>query len=368
MAKIRREMLRVVGRLGDYLSIIPERLAQARRDRLRGADLRVTQGALPGAARVALYVLWQPEGLARSVFATCRHLTASGHATVVISNAALSEADRAELQTLCWQVIERPNLGHDFGAWRDALLHLSRSGALPSERLVLLNDSIWFPLLPGDGLLADLDQPGVEFTGPVWMERPGRAHSAHFQSYLLMFGPAALGHPAFMAFWRAYLASSRRESVLRRGEKGLTQAMRAAGLAGPPTLSPATLLAHATGADNAELARILDFTAIVDATLVRRRDAILADQGSRNFRSDALGLLRATLASGHFVEAHPYLAARAGGGPHFLKKRREAKSIEGRRQFLRAIAEGLLPTPDAALMAEIRARDLPAPSADPVAT
>jgi Rhamnan synthesis protein F len=368
MTKIRREMLRVVDRLRDRLSIIPERRAQARRDRLRGADMRVTQGVQPGAARVALYVLWQPAGLARSAFGTCRHLLASGYATVVISNAALSDADRAELQTLCWLMIERPNLGHDFGAWRDALLHLSRSGTLPSERLVLLNDSIWFPLLPGDRLLADLEQPGVGFTGPVWMERPGRAHAAHFQSYLLMFGPAALRHPAFMTFWQGYLASSRRESVLRRGEKGLTRAMHAAGLAGPPTLSPATLLAHAAAADDAELARVLDFAAIVDPAQVRRRDAILADRHARSFRSDALDLLRATLASGHFVEAHPYLAAQAGRGPHFLKKRREARSVEGRRQFLRAIADGLLPAPDPALMAEIRARDLPVHPAEPAPT
>ncbi len=74
------------------------------------------------------------------------------------------------------------------------------------------------------------------------------------------------------------------------------------------------------------------------------------------FRNDALALISSSLMSGFFLETHPYLAARAFG-MHFLKKRKDATSAEGRRQFLRAVAAGDLPAPPADLLGEIRARD-----------
>lgn len=358
MAKIVREVKRVIGRLHDRLSILPERLAQIRRDRREGDDLRVTQGALPRGARLALFVLWQPDGVAPSTLLTCRHLIACGYAPVVISNAKLADPDRLALLDLCCQLIERPNIGHDFGAWRDAVLLLFRPGAMPCERLVLINDSIWFPLTAEDGLLATLDaSAGTHgFTGATWMERPGRAHRAHFQSYLLMFGPRAINHPVFARFWQQYLASSRRDSVLMRGEKGLSGAMVAAGLAAPPALSPQQMLDHANAVPDNELMRILDYAALTDPGRKARRDDLVAAMGDADFRPAAVRFISSTLMAGYFLETHPYLAARSFG-MHFLKKRREAVSIEGRRQFLRAVAAGDIPMPHPVVLAEIRARD-----------
>lgn len=358
MAKVLREAKRVVGRLRDLARILPERMAQTRRDRDFGRDLRVIEGALPAGSRLALFVLWQPSGVPPSAFLTCRHLVSCGYVPVIMSNGGLSDADRAALLSLSCRLIERPNLGHDFGAWRDAVLHLAKGGMLPAERLVLVNDSIWFPLAEGDDLLGTLDSAAAQygFTGAAWVERAGKAHRAHFQSYLLMFGPKALSHPAFARFWQDYLASSRRDSVLLRGEKGLTQAMLRAGLCGPPTISAKRLLAHAEAADGPELIRILAYAALVDPDQRARRDALLERPTDPGFRPAALALIASTLANGYFIERHPYLVA-GSVGMHFLKKRHEATSVEGRRQYLRAVAAGHIPAPHPAVLAEIRARD-----------
>jgi hypothetical protein len=358
MKKFLREVKRFGRRSADLLLVLSERMAQARRDCRNGADLRLTDGVIALGPRLALFVIWQPGGVAGSTLMTCRHLAACGFVPIVISNAALSEADQAALVALSGLVIERPNIGHDFGAWRDAILFLIRASALPTERLVLINDSIWFPLRDDDRLLRDIDDAAQKhgFTGAAWMERPGRAHRAHFQSYLLMFGPKALDNEVFRRFWVRYLASSRRDSVLRRGEKGISKAMIAAGLAGPPTISPQRLLAHAEAAPTDELIRILDYAALTDPGRRAIRNSLLAAPDEAGFRPAALQLISQGLMSGYFAEANPYLVARAFG-MHFLKKRREATSTEGRLQFLRAVANGHLPAPDPSVLAEIMARD-----------
>lgn len=357
MSKILREARRAGGKVQDLLAILPERRLQTRRDRNLGQDLRRTAGALPGGDCVALFVIWQPSGLAPSTLMTCDHLVAKGFIPVAISNAPLTDADRAALAARTIEVIERPNLGHDFGAWRDVLVLMLRDKSLPTRRLILLNDSVWFPLAPGDDLLdrmaAEADTHG--FTGAIWMERPGRPHRAHYQSYLLMFGRKALGNPAFAAFWRGYLISSRRDSVLARGEKGLTRAMAAAGLVAPPVVSPQQLLTHARGASDDDLARILDHAAFTEADRRAARLDLLAHRDWPGFRDKALALIAGSLFAGHFAETHPYLIERAGG-LHLLKKRPDPVSTEGRRQYLRAVAAGDIPQPSPTVLTEIRAR------------
>ncbi len=230
-ARLRREIARLKLKLVDAAMVLPERLAQRRRDRDFPAGLRLTSGRIAARSKVAILVLWQPDGLAASALTTCRHLVACGYAPLVVSNAALDAAERDSLAGLSWTLVERENIGHDFGAYRDGIRLLQYQGAR-LERLVLLNDSIWFPLLEGDDLLVTLETaPGAGgFSGAAWFERPRRRHQAHWQSYFLTFGPTALEHPGFARFWNAYPASSRRDSVLKRGEKGLSRAMAAAGL------------------------------------------------------------------------------------------------------------------------------------------
>lgn len=353
--KLRREVRRLRLQVRDVLSVVPERIAQRRIDSRFPGHLRQTEGGLPAGGKVALFLIWQPAGLAASTIETCRHLSACGYAPLIVSNAPLSTEDWDRLAPLTWRMVERPNLGHDFGGYRDGIRLLHHLGQRP-ERLLLLNDSIWFPLLAEDGLLAAMERQADGFIGAAWMERPGRSHAAHFQSYLLMFGPRALAHPAFARFWNGYLVSSRRDSVLKRGEKGLSRVMAAAGLAVPPTISPARLLAFAEAAEDGELRRALDYAAFVEPKRVARRDRLLAAGNEAGFRPAALALISSTLMSGYFLETHPYLAARAFG-MHFLKKRREATSIEARRQVLRAVAAGDLPAPQPTMLGEIRGHD-----------
>ena len=350
--KAGRELARLGGQVADLLAVLPERLAQWRADR-DPARRVIHAGAHPPAPRVALVLVWQPVALAGSLMGTLDHLASQGYAALVVANGGLGQDARDAVLARCWQVLERPNAGHDFGGYRDGIRHLRAAGIAP-ERLLILNDSIWFPMVAGDDLLTRLD--AVQgFSGAAWMERPGRAHAAHMQSYLMVFGPRALAAPAFGRFWEGYLASSRRDSVLKRGEKGLSRAMAAAGLIEPAPASPAGLLDHAVRAEDAELRRALEYAALVDPNARAARQAAL-DGPAGAFRDAALALLRANLMQGHFLESNPYLAARAAG-LHLMKKRRDPLSAEGRAQLRRAVAAGDLPPLLPEVAAELAARD-----------
>ncbi|WP_050525706.1 rhamnan synthesis F family protein [Pseudorhodobacter aquimaris] len=356
-AKLLRELRRARESAAGRIARVSEYFAQRRRDRTFGADLCDYAGGRAFQPKVALLLIWQPDGLAGSILATCRHLHACGYAPLVVSNGALCGDDHARLLPLVWRLIERPNLGHDFGGYRDGIMLLQKYERHP-ERLVILNDSIWFPLQENCDLLARLEHaPGHDgFSGAAWMERPGRAHRAHFQSYFLMFGPRALGHPAFMQFWRRYPVSSRRSSVLLHGEKGLSRAMMQAGLVAPALLSPVLMMQQAENMSTAGLCKVLEYAALTDPDMIAARDRILGDAATETARPALLRLVERSVMNGHFVETHPYLAAQVLGF-HFLKKRKDATGIEGRRQVLRALQAGDMPVPQTVMMDEIQTHD-----------
>jgi len=356
-AKLMRECKRVGDRISDQLARFPEWRAQRARDRTFPSDLREAEGALSYAPKVAILLIWQPQSLADSVLETCRHLHENGYAPLIVSNAAISAADRARLLPLVWRLVERPNLGHDFGGYRDGVLLLKHLGLAP-ERLLVLNDSMWFPLTSQSDLIPRLEaaQGNDGFSGYAWMERPKRAHRAHYQSYFLMFGHRALSHPAFERFWREYPVSSRRTSVLKHGEKGLSRAMMAAGLCAPPLLSPALMLHFAEAADDVELYKILDYAALRDLDMRSERDRLLSGGAGNASREAILALISRSLMTGHFVETHPYLATRVLGA-HLLKKRRDATGVEGRRQAMRAVSAGDVPKPQPVIWDEILRHD-----------
>ena len=87
--KVKREL----NRLGQQLRGIPERLTdpiRARRlDRVVAAGLPRFDGALPATDKIALYLLYQPKGVAPSTVETCRWLAEHGYAPFIVSNAPL---------------------------------------------------------------------------------------------------------------------------------------------------------------------------------------------------------------------------------------------------------------------------------------
>lgn len=195
----------------------------------RGSTIRSAEG-LRGAAlgpRVGVFVQYDPTG---AISAPVRHYVSAmrdaGLAVVLVCNGPPLRADAAGwARGMAATVIQRRNLGYDFAGWRDALAWCG----LPApglELLVVANDSVYGPFAPFAELIAALDFTRAD----VWGATESWQIRYHLQSYLLFFGPAALAHPAFQAFWPGVQNYRSKRLVIRNYEIGLTRALLAAGL------------------------------------------------------------------------------------------------------------------------------------------
>ena len=135
------------------------------------------------------------------------------------------QADLAMLEPFCRLIITRRNIGYDFGAIRELLFMLDLP-RLETERLLIVNDSVYGPLVPIKDILskADLDEADVWGLTESWQ------HRYHLQSYFLLVGRRAMTHPAWQKFWGNVRQVSCKQWVVHRYEIGLTQKLLRAGL------------------------------------------------------------------------------------------------------------------------------------------
>lgn len=253
-------------------------------------------------------------------------------------------------------VVQRPNHGYDFGAYRDGLRLLDRSGHTP-ETLILMNDSTWFPLHAEDRSLAELDRADAPFSGLSYKyEPPIRRGRSHMESHFLRFSATTLKSPAFREFWSAYIPSNSRVTTIERGEKGLTSAIEAAGLPAVSILSRERLLYALAGVPPARLEELLwsaDITAVPDRE--RLADHLADFHDDVGWASDAVRLMEdltdrfSTVLSAELVA----LTAVCLGLP-FLKKSRESRFARARRMYLDLVADGRVPPADPQILEEIR--------------
>ena len=142
---------------------------------------------------------------------------------IVVSNSALSSLLKAQLLEKCHMLIERSNLGRDFGAYRDGiciLLHRFKN----IERLVLLNNSLFYFNRGLDDLVARLNGE-AEFIGVTEVFQ----FHYHVQSYALSFGAQMMRNNSFLRFWKRYKPISSRRWSIHKGEVRLTRKLTKAG-------------------------------------------------------------------------------------------------------------------------------------------
>jgi hypothetical protein len=229
------KLLREVRRIQDQFSIIAmdfyEPLLRQLHKRWLSKVARPLTGAISLNEKIAIFVLYQPNGVADSVLMTCDHLIHQGYSPFIICNSNLSEPDMTALICRSALLLVRPNFGYDFGAYQDGL-HIIDIMEFKPDRLILMNDSTWFPLRSNDSSITRMEASGRAFTGQVEKIEPDQRKERgidHFESHFLMFTRTALESTAFIEFWHNYRASSDRRKTITRGEKQLSDTMFKAG-------------------------------------------------------------------------------------------------------------------------------------------
>jgi hypothetical protein len=184
----------------------------------------VTQGELDRKSnQYAILALYSSQPLPNFTANIIAALEASPVNLIVVANSRLEPYLRAQLLQRCNLLIERANLGRDFGGYRDGISVLMRS-VRDIDRLVLLNDSLFYCQRGLAKLVEDLCGPH-EFIG---VTEVFEIHY-HVQSYMLSFGPAAVRNRVFRKFWRKYRPISTRRWSVHKGEVRLTRRLTKAG-------------------------------------------------------------------------------------------------------------------------------------------
>ncbi|MCU0828632.1 MAG: rhamnan synthesis F family protein [Tabrizicola sp.] len=348
-----------------------KRVREAKERRLHDRDFHqrvlVEPGALPPGRKVAVFVLYQPSGLAPSVELTCRHLIDNGYAPMIVSNSPLSGPDLQRLKALSWQVVQRPNFGYDFGAYRDGIFLIWRAG-LDLDALIVMNDSTWFPLRADDRTLAKFDASDAQFAGLAYkQEQFGKGNAWHVESHFLRFGRHALRSDAFRAFWKNYAMTSDRVQTILTGEKGISRAMIGAGFHPQSCVCFASLLDWFISATSADQRRVFEEASLHIREQAEAVQGLLDDYAdTRAWRLRSIAQFSNMLASLEFFPTTTFLATsmREFGLPfvkksnddHYRSLRHGADRFDlARQKVLQLNERGDIPVLDPAVEREIRA-------------
>ena len=296
---------------------------------------------------MSIFLIYQPRGCPESLFDTLRYLVEGGYAPLVVSNTPIAPADQERLQKLSWKCVERPNLGYDFGGYRDGIWLLGHLGVEP-DTLLMLNDTLWFPLRDGDDGLERLETLEGDFLGLAdgvyygyrGFARPKGPGIPHVASYLLLLRGAALKSDEFRTYWDSYLVSSIKRNVVWRGEAGFSQAMAEAGFPSRCLYEKADLVSWAEGLDQSRQRELLDNLSIIPSRFEERRLALLSDSAERR-NGDRLTELLCEII--HGVNTSDCLAFEGIATLNFpFLKKTILKNEEVRGRFLSDVASSTL--------------------------
>jgi hypothetical protein len=174
----------------------------------------------PGLQRLAIFAAFHGPEVSFSNLAYLRCLKATGLQVVYLHNGPLSASTVEKLEPLCAAVLERPNLGQDWGCFKDGFLNLRRYGWLENvEWLLFCNDSVHFL---GDQIGANfacrLDQEFDTMVEPVLALNENLQLWQHLQSFFVAVRPEVFKTHLFVRFWKDYLPLSHRYHAINKGE------------------------------------------------------------------------------------------------------------------------------------------------------
>lgn len=141
---------------------------------------------------------------------------------VVATTARLGEDARKDLQRRS-TLVERANVGQDFGSWQEVLRDHVRLDRV--DRVLLTNDTFVGMLRPLPDLIHQMQQRPIEFWGITENHQIAR----HIQSFFVMVTEPVLRSRVWAQFWGGFTAQDARQDVILNHEVGLSQALLRAG-------------------------------------------------------------------------------------------------------------------------------------------
>lgn len=150
---------------------------------------------------------------------------------VVASTARLTDDARETLRRRS-TLIERENVGQDFGGWQEVLRDHVRVGHL--DRLLLTNDTYVGFLRPLGQIIEEMSQRPLEYWGITENLQIAR----HVQSFFVVANEPLLRSRVWDRFWGDFAAGAARQEVIIQHEVGMSRAFHEAGFDGAAYFDP----------------------------------------------------------------------------------------------------------------------------------
>ncbi len=186
-------------------------------------------------------------------------------------NCPIAQEARPIIVKLTWKVFERPNFGRCFGGYRDGVKLLFRLSVSP-ERLVIVNDSIIYPLYEKDKTLETLENLECDISG-IMMRKRGQTEN--LESYFLSISKNAFNHKGFKKFWDNYRPTSDKQKTIKRGERGFSIAMSQCGLSIKSLYKRETFETCLKQLTDAELFQTIKYQAVLYPNIARQGQHLL---------------------------------------------------------------------------------------------
>jgi len=171
--------------------------------------------------RIVLVALYQKGVLRPDVVRLLRAAKAAGHYVLAVNTLKLKDPKDISSFVDCY--VERPNFGRDFGSYKTGFLHIFRRGWQERcPRLLMLNDSVFYTEERLEKFLDDMMSSDVEVLGST----ENFEIEYHLGSFCIAMSGTILRNPKLAKYWRSYRNSDVRPLVIRRGEMGLTKALK----------------------------------------------------------------------------------------------------------------------------------------------
>ena len=227
--KIKRELKRFPISVMSKARASLSPLHRIRHDLTAHRTVRVIDGDRPVAPEVAIFLIYQPGDFLDSLFLTLDHLIEKGMAVILVANHPIDAEKEALLRPYCFRMIERPNIGYDFGGYREGVLYALREKLL-MERLFLLNDSNWFPITEDSDLIDAARASAADIYG-VFLGSPRLQEAGHISCSPTTIASSGIVSSIrrFDRYWKKMPLIKEKRIVVRQREVGLSQLVREQG-------------------------------------------------------------------------------------------------------------------------------------------
>lgn len=271
--KVKRESIRILKKtLAIPRKMQRKYLTTPFYDIFQRHQVKTFEGHLQPGRKVAVYLIFPTKGLLPSHKLAIENIKKSGYAPFVVSNLPFTNNDCDWLTENTYKFMMRPNIGYDFGGYRDAFLSLDKElGNL--EYLAFFNDSTWFPIPNSKDWLPQAEALNVGYASaassfgipPVKFENfpkidwrfDVKTRNFHYCSYALLVRNEILVSKAFWRYWKLLPLLDEKNDVVRVGEIGLTKFVLRKGFSHGATYELSTLRDELNGCSNEQLNHIV---------------------------------------------------------------------------------------------------------------